>query len=146
MGAIAVAGVALAFLPRFISILLTLAVFGILALDAMRLGVVTERGGHWRWIPWLLWLVPLLACPAAITVIGVRHEYHGPPDMSRWAYLAVQELASAHAIVSTTAAIIVVLLTRGSDRWVAWAVIFLIGLFTGFLIFVANMSTSGAYL
>ena len=120
------AGLALAFafLPTSLSVSLAVAVLGILrALEGMRPPLVTSGGGVRRWIPWVIWSLCYTACPAAIAMVGALYKHNGPPDYDRFATRVVDGLGFAQLGVSVIASIAVVVLTRGSYRWLAWAAV-----------------------
>ena len=101
------------------------------------------------WFPWIVWFLALVACPVAISVIGVVYKHTGPPALNGpqpWAAAVVDGLAYAHIAVSVIAAVAVAVLTRGSFRWVAWLAILVIGAVASVLWFGAEMSTTGVYL
>ena len=146
MGAIAGSALAFAFLPWLLSIPFVVAVFGILGLDAIHPPLVTSGGGVRRWVPWVLWSLGLATCPVAIAVVGNVYEYHGTPVYDRWATRVVEWLGLAHLGVMVIGSVVVVVLTAGSYRWLAWAAILAVGVL-GFLVyFGAAMATTGAYL
>ena len=131
MGAIAVSALAFAYLPPILSVALTVTVFGILVLSRMRLPLVTSGGGVWRWLPWVLWSLALMACPVAITVVGTTHGVPHEtyinsaffPGPLPWIHRVVDGLCFAHLGISVVASVAVVVLTRGGYRWLAWAAI-----------------------
>jgi hypothetical protein len=139
VGAIAVSALAFAYLPPVLSVALTVTVFGILVLQGMRLPLVTSGGGVWRWLPWVLWSLALMACPVAITVVGTTHSV--PHEMYicaaagplPWIHRVVDGLCFVHFVVSVVASVAVVVLTRGGHRWLAWAAILAHGVFTMFM-------------
>jgi hypothetical protein len=147
----AVAGLALAFatLPVGLSMPLAVAVSGILALQGMRLPVITEGGGARRWLPWAAWSLMLAVCPVAIAVVGELFPRVGPPVFTGprpWAARVVDSLVSSHIAASVVAAMAVVVLTRGGYRWLAWAAIVLVAPITGLFALGAAMATTGVYL
>jgi hypothetical protein len=146
MGAIAGSALAFAFLPTLLSVAFTVTVLGILVLKGMHLPLVTDEGGMWRWFPWVLWSLALMACPAAIPIVGALYEYQGPPDYNRWAYRVVNGLGFAQLSISVIASVSVVVLARGAYRWLAWAAVLAIGALTVLLHLGAAMATTGAYL
>ena len=93
----------------------------------------------------------LLTCPIAITYLAEAYRHTGPPDFDHrsprpWAYILVEKFAAAHIWVTVIAWFVVLVLTRGYLRWLAWAVILAIGVYTALAILGAWMSTSGIYL
>jgi hypothetical protein len=146
MGAIAGLALVFAFLPWLLSVPLAVAILGIFVLGGMHLSLVTSGCGVRRWIPWVLWSLALTACPVAIAVLGTVYEYHGTPLYNRWATRAVDILGFAQLGVSVIASVAVVVLTRGSYRWLAWAAVLAIGALAFLLYFGAMMATTGAYL
>lgn len=119
---IAVIALTFAFLPAIAAVAWTVTLTGILVMQGLRLPVITEKGGLWRWVPWVVWLLVLGVCPFTILILGVVYEKQAlgsfSPDLVFW-------LVSAHVCVSIVAAISVVILARGVYRWVAWAAIML---------------------
>jgi hypothetical protein len=146
MGAIAGLALAFAFLPTSLSCAIAVTVLGILALEGMRLPLVTSGGGVWRWFPWVIWSLALTLCPVAIAFVGALFEHHGPPDYHRLETRVVDGLGLAQLGVLVIASIAVVVLTRGSYRWLAWAAVLAIGALTVVLHLGAWMATTGAYL
>jgi hypothetical protein len=149
MGAIAGLALTFAVLPTPLSVALAVTVLGILVLEGMQLSPVTIRGGAWRWLPWVVWFLALMACPTAIAVIGIVYEHIGPPLFNSprpWAARVVDSLGLAHFAISFIASLAVVVLTRGALRWAAWAAIVAIGLFAALFSLGAAMSTTGIYL
>jgi hypothetical protein len=146
MVAIASVALAFAFLPWLLSIPLASAVFGILAVDGMHPPVVTSGGGIRRWLPWAVWSLGLATCPVAIAVVGTLYEYHGrPPVYDRWPARVVDGLGLAQLGVMVIASVVVVVLTRGSYRWLAWAGVLAAGVLTWYVCFAAAMATTGNY-
>jgi hypothetical protein len=143
---VAVAAVALVFavLPMAFAVPLAIAVFGIIVLDGMHLPIVTDWDGRWGWLPWVLWLSALAACPVAMIVVAVTHvsppHPSGPPP---WAFHLVGGLFTAHLAVSVVAAIAVVVLARGGWRWLFWAALLPIGVMAAYVCLCAEMATSG---
>jgi hypothetical protein len=146
LGAIAGSALAFASLPWLMSIPLVVAVFGILGLDGTHPPVVTSGDGVRRWVPWAVWSFGLAACPIAIAVVGTVYEYHGPPVYDRWAARVVEWLGLTHLGIMVIASVVVVVLTAGSYRWLAWAAILAVGVLGFLLYFGAAMATTGAYL
>ena len=58
----------------------------------------------------------------------------------------VRRLAVAHFGVTVIAWFAVLVLTRGYRRWIAWAVILAIGVYTALVALGASMTTTGIYL
>ena len=149
MAAIAGMALAFAFLPTYLSFAVAVTVLGILVLDGLHPRLLTANGGVSVWFPWIVWLLALVACPVAITVIGVVYEHTGPPALNGpqpWAAGVVDGLAFAHLAVSFIAAVAVAVLTRGAFRWVAWLAILVIGAVAFVLWFGAYTSITGNYL
>lgn len=147
MGAVAASAVFFALCPWFFAAALAVAVCGVVFLDGMRLPIVTDGTGARRWLPWVVWLLILLACPIATGVVAERNPHAGPPsEPMPWATRVVNGLFYGHLAVSAVAAIAVVVLTRGGWRWSAWAVILAIGAMAALQSLFAAMSTSGYYL
>jgi hypothetical protein len=149
MGAIATAALSFALLPMDLAVALTVAVCGVVGLDGMRVPVVTDRGGVWTWLPWVVWLLFLMACPIAIGVVAAINPPSGPPRFSGplpRAARIVEGLGYAHAAVSVAAAITVVVLTRGVRRWLAWAGILLVDALAWLMCFGVLMDITGNYL
>lgn len=147
----AIAGLALAFaiLPLDLSVPLAVAVSGILALQGMRLPVITKRAGARRWLPWVAWSLMLAACPVAIGVVGVMYPRAGPPAFTGprpWATRVVDALFYCQLAVSVAASWSVVFLVRDGRRWIAWGAIVAVGVFTFFIACCAIMVTTGVYL
>jgi hypothetical protein len=144
MGAAAGVAVGFAFLPWLLSV--PVAVLGIFVLGGIRVPLVKSGSGARRWLPWVLWSMALAACPVSITVVGALYEYQGPPIYDRFAKRVVDGLSFAHLWVSVIASIAVMVLTRGSYRWLGWAVVVAVAMLTFVLYFGAAMATTGAYL
>jgi hypothetical protein len=79
-------------------------------------------------------------------VVGTVHEYHGPPVYDRCAARVVEWLGLAHLGIMVIASVVVVVLTAGSYRWLAWAAILAVGVLGFLLYFGAAVATTGAYL
>ena len=124
----------------------------VLVYDGLRLPVVTDGGRVRRsFLCSAVWLLMLLPCPIAISYIGEAYRHTGPPDFGHrfprpWAYIVVGELASAHFVATVIAWFAVLVLTRGYRRWLAWAVILVVGVYTALVTLGASMSTTGIYL
>lgn len=149
MVAIGALSLAFAFLPTILSSALAVAVVGNLILQGMRPAVLSDRGGTWRWLPWVIWSLALATCPIATAVVGTLYEHTGPPATAGprpWAARVVDGLMFAHLGVSVVASVVVVILTRGVHRWLAWAAILAILVFAGFIGLGAVMATTGVYL
>ena len=152
--------IAFALLPLalFVGLAVTVAVtaavtwISVLVYDGLRLPVVTDGGRVRRCLPcWVVWFLMLVTCPIAITYIGEAYRHTGPPDFGHqfplpWAYLMVRRLAVAHVGVTVIAWFAVLVLTRGYRRWLAWAVILVVGVYTAMVTLGASMSTTGIYL
>ena len=143
MGAIAGAAIAFACLPSLLSISLVVAVFGVLGLEGLHPPLVTSGRGLRRWVPWAVWSLGLAACPIALAVVGTVYERHGPPVYDRRATRVVEWFAFAHLVVMVIASVAVVILTAGSYRWLAWAVILTVGMLTCLLFLGAAMAVTG---
>jgi hypothetical protein len=146
MIAIAILAFAYAFLFPILAATLTVTLTGILVLKGLRLPIITERPGVWRWLPWLAWLLMLVACPAAILVLDEQYHYPGgiqfafvpPMDPDRaWALRMLEPISNVHLGLSVVAAVSVVVLARGYRSWLAWAGTLLVGLVTIVLCFRA---------
>jgi hypothetical protein len=146
MGAIAGLALAFAFLPTLLSVALTVAVVGVLALEGMRLPLITSGSGPHRWLPWVIWTLALLTCPVAMYAIGALYRRVGPPSYDVVAARVVEALGLAHLVVSVVASIAVVILTRGFFRWLAWAAVIVIGAFTAWAQLINVMETTGYWL
>ena len=137
--------IAFASLPWFLSIRLVVAVFRILGLDGIHPPLVTSGGGVRRWGPWAVWSLGLAACPIAMAVLDTVYEYGGPPVYDRWVACVLEWLGLAHLGIMVIASVVVVVLTAGSYRWLAWAAILAVGVLGFLLYFGAAMATTGAY-
>lgn len=149
LGAIAASALAFATLPLILSVPSVAALLGVLALQGMRLPVITERRGARRWLPWVAWSVLLAACPVAMVAVAELYPYTGPPafnGLRPWAARVVDGLVIAHLAASVAAAMAVVVLSRGGVRWLAWAMIVVVGLLAGLVALGAVMTTTGVYL
>jgi hypothetical protein len=146
MGAIAALALAFAFLPTTLSATLAVTVAGVLALEGMHFPLLTTGTGARRWFPWAVWSLTLMACPVAITIVGVLCQTHVPGNLDGPATRAVFALAFAQFGVSVIASIVVVVLARGAYRWLAWAGVLVIGALTDFVHAFAAMATTGYYL
>ena len=146
MGAVAASAVFFALFPPSFAATLAITVCGVVLLEGMRLPIVTEGDGARRWLPWVAWLLILLACPIATEVVAARYPHAGPPSGWPWATHVVQGLFGGQIAVSAMAAIAVVVLARGLWRWMAWAVILAIGAMAALQNLIATMTTSGYYL
>lgn len=125
---------------------LAVTIFGILLLKGLRVPVVTEWGGLWCWLPWVLWCLSLAACPVAILVISNVYPYDGPPPFARtrpWATRLVDALSYAHLGLSAVASMAVVLLVEEGFRWLAWGAIMLMGFFAAYATLCGVMTTTG---
>jgi hypothetical protein len=58
----------------------------------------------------------------------------------------LRDVAYAHYVVLVVASFAVVLLARGAYRWLAWAVVLVIGVLHALLSLGTAMATTGAYL
>ncbi len=142
------------FVGLAVTVVVTVVVSWISALvyDGLRLPVMSDGGHVRRWLPcWVVWFLMLVTCPIAITYIGEAYRHTGTPDFGHqfpppWAYLMVGRLASAHFWVTVIAWFAVLVLTRGYLRWLAWAVILVVGVYTAMVTLGASMSTTGIYL
>ncbi len=136
-----------------VTVAVTVAVtwISVLVYDGLRLPVVTDGGRVRRsFLCSAVWLLMLLPCPIAISYIGEAYRHTGPPDFGHrfplpWAYLMVGRLASAHFWVTVIAWFAVIVLTRGYRRWLAWAVILAVGVYTTIVAIGASMTTTGIY-
>ncbi len=149
LSAIAILAFAFAFLFECLSLALAVSVVGILTLEGLRVPRITDGVGMRRWLPWVFWSLILAPCPVAIYFIGIVYEHKGPPLFNGprpWAAQVVDILCIVHLGVSVVAAISVVLLAKGGYRWLAWAAILVIDLYTALLALYAVMSTTGVYL
>jgi hypothetical protein len=147
--AVGVLAVGFAFLPWALSGVMAVTISGILVLQGLRLPLLTGRGGMWCWLPWALWCLALATCPVAIIVVGNVYQHTGPPAFTGprpWAARVVDALGSAHLGLSVVASMSVVVLVREGFRWIAWAAIVAVGVFTAFAALGAAMSTTGVYL
>ena len=147
--AIAILAIAFAFLPIVLSLALTVTVLGILTLKGLRVPRITDGVGVRRWLPWVFWSLMLAACPVAIWVVSIAFPHYGPPALygpRPWAAQVVDILCDVHLGVSIVASVSVVFLARDGYRWLAWAAILAVGLFTAFLALGAVMMTTGVYL
>ncbi len=138
----------------FVGLAVTVAVtwISVLGYDGLRLPVMTDGGHVRRWLPpWVVWSLMLVTCPIAISYIGEVYRHTGPPDFGHqfplpWAYLMVRRLAVAHLGVTVIAWFAVLVLTRGYRRWLAWAVVLAVSVYTALVTLGASMSTTGIYL
>ena len=146
MTSIAFLALAFAVLPTILSSAFAVSVLVILVLDGMHAHRVTSGCGARRWFPWVVWFLALTACPVAISEVGTEYTNHGPIAYDRVATRVVNGLGLAQLGVSVIASIAVVVLTRRSFRWWAWAAILAIGAFTLVIHLGAVMKTTGAYL
>jgi hypothetical protein len=129
MGAVAASAIFFALLPTPFAVALTVAVCGVVVLDGMRLPVVTEGNGAWRWLPWMIWLLALLGCPIATRVVEFYRSVGAPGFCGPLATLQlVDGLVLAHLAIFVVASIAVVVLTRGPRRWLAWTAMVVIGI------------------
>ena len=124
----------------------------VLVYDGLCLPVVTDGGRARRsFLCSAVWFLMLLPCPIAITYIGEAYRHTGPPDFGHqfprpWAYLMVERLASTHFGVTVVTWFAVLVLTRGYRRWLAWAVVLAVSVYTALVTLGASMSTTGIYL
>ena len=147
MTAVGILAVSFAFLPWVLSGVLAITVFGIVLLQGLRVPVVTERGGLWCWLPWVVWCLSLAACPVAIFALGIEYQHTGPyPDTNAprpWAALVVGVLYDVHLGLSVVASMAVVVLVREGSRWLAWGAIVVLGFFAAFVALCGVMSITG---
>jgi len=142
------------FVGLAVTVAVTVAVtwISVLVYDGLRLPVVTDRGRVRRsFLCAAVWFLMLLPCPIAISYIGEAYRHTGPPDFAHefptpWAFLMVGRLASAHFWVTIIAWFAVLVLTRGYRRWLAWAVVLAVSVYTALVTLGASMSTTGIYL
>ncbi len=142
------------FVVLAVTVVVTVAVtwISVLVYDGLRLPVVTDRGRVRRsFLCAAVWFLMLVTCPIAISYIGEAYRHTGPPDFAHefptpWAFLMVGRLASAHFWVTIIAWFAVLVLTRGYRRWLAWAVVLAVSVYTALVTLGASMSTTGIYL
>lgn len=149
MASIGALGLAFAFLSGILSASMAAVVLGILVLEGLRVPLVTEKRGKWKWLAWVIWSVALATAPIATGVVGALYEHTGPLGFTAsrpWAADLVDALGMVHLGVSVVAAILVVVLTQGRYRWLAWAVILAVGVLDAIIALGTAMKTTGLYL
>jgi hypothetical protein len=149
MIAIAIVGIAFAWLPTFLAAAIVTAVSGILVLKGLRWPTETKSEGWNFRLLWLVWILALFVSPVGILVLAILYKHTGPPDISGtrpWAVNAVIGLEYAHLCISVCLSISVVALARGINRWMAWAAIAAVVMFTLLLSMHACMDITGLYL
>jgi hypothetical protein len=130
---VAILAFSFAFLWKIFAGAMVVVVLGVYAAKGLRWPVITDRPGVWRWLPWVVWFSMLLVCPVAIGVVEGHFPYSEHPHGSQVRLRAgklVEAFGYTHLGLSTLAAVAVVVLTRGYYRWLAWAAILLVGVFT----------------
>ena len=148
MGAVAVSALSFAALPMLPAIPMAVAVGGVIVAAGMGLPIVTEWGGAWRWLPWVIWSAVLVACPIATIVVGEmypRARTSPMPSPLPWATRVVEGLYYADLGASAAASVAVVVMARGRLRWLAWAIVVVIAVVGMFFSLVSWMATSGAW-